>query len=168
MSSTEYVSKAEYVALLNTVTKMQKQLRKVMKHFKVAMKDDPKEKKESGFSKPTAVSKELSEFLGLQEGEMIARTQVTKRLNAYIKENNLQNPENKRIIHLNESLKSLVTVPDDVQLTFFNLQKYIKHHYITQHRIEGEKQVEEDNQREDNVSQEVKVEKKTVQKRVKK
>tara|TARA_Y100000389_G_C17190644_1_gene378661 strand:- start:11 stop:538 length:528 start_codon:yes stop_codon:yes gene_type:complete len=85
----------------------------------------------SGFAKPTKVSKELSTFLGLADGEEIARTDVTKRINAYVKEHNLQNPANKRELVLDDTLQTLLNPPDGETITFFNLQKYMKHHYIS-------------------------------------
>ena len=76
----------------------------------------------SGFAKPTKVSKELEQFLGLSDGEEIARTEVTRRVNAYVKEHNLQNPANKRQLVLNDTLQALLNPPADVTVTFFNLQ----------------------------------------------
>jgi upstream activation factor subunit UAF30 len=129
-TETEYVSKTEFDTLMKQFKKMQKQMRKVMKHFKDVEVPDDKPKKLSGFAKPTRVSPELSKFLGLQDDELIARTEVTKRINAYVKSNNLQNAENKRVIVLDDTLRALINSPEGMELTFFNLQKYIKHHYI--------------------------------------
>jgi len=83
----------------------------------------------SGFQKPLQVSPELQKFLGLSDGELIARTQVTKRINAYCKEHNLQQEEDKRKINPDATLKKLLKVNKSDQLTFFNLQKYLKPHY---------------------------------------
>ena len=83
----------------------------------------------SGFQKPLNVSQELRKFLGLPEGELIARTQVTKSVNAYCKEHNLQNPEDKRIILADSTLRKLLKLGKNDELTFFNLQKYLKPHY---------------------------------------
>ena len=83
----------------------------------------------SGFQKPLNVSPELRKFLGLPEGELIARTQVTKSVNAYCKEHNLQNPEDKRIILADSTLRKLLKLGKNDELTFFNLQKYLKPHY---------------------------------------
>ena len=128
MSET-YVTKAEYEELVSQFTKLQKQMKKILKAIKKEEIDESKPKKLSGFAKPTHISKELATFLNIDENELIARTQVTKLINIYVKENNLQNPENKREIVMNDALKKLVDIPDDVTLSFFNLQKYIKHHY---------------------------------------
>ena len=83
----------------------------------------------SGFAKPVGVSSELEAFLGLSKGEEIARTDVTKRLNQYIKEHGLQNPENRKEILLDDSLTKLLNPPEGTTLTFFNLQTYMKPHY---------------------------------------
>ena len=124
-----YVTKDEYNELLSQFTKLQKQMKKVLKTIKKEGIDESKPKKLSGFAKPTQISEELALFLNIDKDELIARTQVTKLINKYVKENDLQNPENKREIVMNDVLKKLVDVPDDVTLSFFNLQKYIKHHY---------------------------------------
>ena len=83
----------------------------------------------SGFQKPLKVSSELQKFLGLPDGELIARTQVTKSVNAYCKEHNLQKPDDKRVILADKTLKTLLKLGKNDQLTFFNLQKYLKPHY---------------------------------------
>ena len=130
MSEVEYVLKSDYDELSKTVKKLQRQMKRVMKALKQNDPDD-KPKKVSGFAKPTSVSEDLASFLGLAAGELIARTEVTKRINKYVKENSLQNQENKRVIVLDDTLRKLVSPPEDVELTFFNLQKYLKHHYTS-------------------------------------
>ena len=83
----------------------------------------------SGFAKPGPVSDELRKFLGLGKDELIARTEVTKRINTYCKENKLQKEEDKRTIHPDSTLKSLLKLKKGDELTFFNLQKYMKVHF---------------------------------------
>ncbi len=83
----------------------------------------------SGFQKPGKVSPELSKFLGLKKDELISRTAVTQRINAYCKEHNLQNPEDKRKILPDAALRKLLKMGKTDELTFFNLQKYMKVHY---------------------------------------
>ena len=85
----------------------------------------------SGFAKPVRVSGELETFLGLTNGEEIARTEVTKRLTNYIKENNLQNPADKRELIMDDGLNKLLKPNEGETVTFFTLQRYLKHHYIT-------------------------------------
>ena len=83
----------------------------------------------SGFAKPGPVSDELCKFLGLKVGTHIARTEVTKEINKYCKENNLQKPEDKRTILPNKDLKTLLRLKKGDEVTFFNLQKYMKVHF---------------------------------------
>ena len=85
----------------------------------------------SGFAKPGPVSDELHKFLSLPKDELISRTQVTKRITLYCKENGLQQEEDKRNIQPNPTLAKLLRWKQDVDdpVTFFNLQKYMKVHY---------------------------------------
>ena len=83
----------------------------------------------SGFAKPGPVSSELSKFLGLGKDELIARTEVTKRITKYCQDKGLQKKEDKRTIHADKALKDLLRLKKGDELTFFNLQKYMKVHY---------------------------------------
>ena len=83
----------------------------------------------SGFAKPGPVSEELSKFLGLGKDELIARTEVTKRITKYCQDKGLQKKEDKRTIHADKALKDLLRLKKGDELTFFNLQKYMKVHY---------------------------------------
>ena len=83
----------------------------------------------SGFAKPGQVSDELRTFLGLGKDELIARTEVTKKITEYCKQHNLQRAEDKRSIKTDAALKKLLRLQKGDDLTFFNLQKYMKVHY---------------------------------------
>ena len=83
----------------------------------------------TGFQKPGPVSPELATFLSLTKDELISRTDVTRRINAYCKANSLQNPEDKRKILPDAPLRTLLKMSKTDELTFFNLQKYMKVHY---------------------------------------
>jgi len=83
----------------------------------------------SGFAKPGPISAELAKFLGLEKDELIARTEVTKRITKYCQERKLQKEEDKRTIHADKGLKDLLRLKKGDELTFFNLQKYMKVHY---------------------------------------
>lgn len=83
----------------------------------------------SGFAKPGPVSDELRKFLNLGPDEMIARTAVTKRINAYCKEKDLQTKEDRRIINPDKALRTLLKMGAKDELTFFNLQTYMKVHF---------------------------------------
>jgi chromatin remodeling complex protein RSC6 len=83
----------------------------------------------SGFAKPGPVSDELREFLGLGKDDLIARTAVTKRINDYCKAHDLQNEADKRKINPDASLRKLLRMSKSDDLTFFNLQTYMKVHF---------------------------------------
>ena len=123
---------------VNTIQKkiiqLEKNVKKEMKVLKkVAAKSKNKgNKKPSGFANPTKVTKELCEFMNKQEGTQIARTEVTRALISYIKTNNLQNKANKKIILPDEKLKFLLGISQEQELTYFNLQKYMNKHFISE------------------------------------
>ena len=84
----------------------------------------------SGFVRPGKISDELAEFLGKEKGTMIARTEITREIQKYIRDNNLQDKENNRIINSDEKLTTLFNITDGEQLTYFSLQKYINPHCL--------------------------------------
>jgi chromatin remodeling complex protein RSC6 len=116
---------------VNTLEKRVARDRKVMnKKMKGRVKRvvDPN-KPPSGFAKPGPVSAELSKFLKLGKDDLIARTEVTKRITKYCQEHDLQKKEDKRTIHPDKTLRDLLRLKKGDELTFFNLQKYMKVHY---------------------------------------
>lgn len=84
----------------------------------------------SGFIKPTLITDELATFLGKASGTEMARTEVSKEINQYIRENKLQDENNGRIIKPDAKLKKLLRVGPEEELTYFNLQRYMKHHFV--------------------------------------
>lgn len=87
-------------------------------------------RKPSGFTKPTPITTELANFLGKPAGTEMARTDVTKEINAYIRAHNLQDAENGRKINPDKKLATLLTIKKDDVLTYFNLQKFMSRHFI--------------------------------------
>ncbi len=76
-----------------------------------------------GLAKPMKISPELAEVVG--EGPM-PRTEVTKKLWVYIKENNLQDPTNKRNINADEKLKAIFDGQGTVSM--FEMTKLVSKH----------------------------------------
>ena len=87
-------------------------------------------RKPSGFAKPSDVSNELCKFMGKNEGTQIARTEVTQYLIQYIKKNELQFKDNKKIIVPDEALKNLLGIDNNTEVTYFNLQGLMNKHFI--------------------------------------
>jgi len=83
----------------------------------------------SGFVKPTLISDELASFLGKDKGTEMARTEVTREINAYIRANQLQDKTNGRRIIADIKLSSLLKLASGDELTYFNLQRYMSPHF---------------------------------------
>jgi chromatin remodeling complex protein RSC6 len=135
----EFSVKLHQMASLFATMKVEfKVLEKVVaRELKNAQKSSSKHRKKnsgnrqpSGFVKPTRISDELAKFLGKQVGIEMARTEVSKEINAYIREKGLQDSANGRKIHPDGNLSKLLNLQKDDELTYFNLQKYMKHHFI--------------------------------------
>tara|TARA_B100000482_G_C12596999_1_gene293723 strand:+ start:1281 stop:1883 length:603 start_codon:yes stop_codon:yes gene_type:complete len=109
--------------------------KKTTREFKVVQKQNAKRKRKqgnrspSGFVKPTLISNELADFLKKSHGSEMARTEVTREINAYIREHKLQDKDNGRKINADKKLTSLLKLKKDDELTYFNLQKYMSHHF---------------------------------------
>src|SRR6056300_309866 len=84
----------------------------------------------NGFAKPTKISDELCTFLGVPKGTEKSRTEDTREINKYVKKHDLSNPKNKRIMLPDATLKKLLNSKNTDEVTYFNLQKFLKHHFI--------------------------------------
>jgi len=109
--------------------------KKWAREIKAALKLSSKRKRKagnrapSGFVKPTRISDELAKFLEKPAGTEMARTEVTRDVNKYIRTNNLQDKENGRKINPDSKLAALLKLKKTDELTYFNLQKYMSHHF---------------------------------------
>ena len=113
--------KTQITNLQQNLKLLEKNVRKQMKGLRrEAIKNKNKgNRKPSGFAKPTKVTKELCEFMKKEEGTEIARTEVTRALVAYIKENKLEDTNNSKIISPDNKLKILLGIEDGEQLNYF-------------------------------------------------
>jgi len=80
-------------------------------------------KPSAAFMKPMQPSAALSEIVG---DKAVPRTEVTKRLWAYIKKNNLQDKKNRRMIHADDSLKPVFGGKTTVNM--FEMTKLVNRH----------------------------------------
>lgn len=109
--------------------------KRATRELKVANKQSAKRRRKSGnrspsgFVKPTLISPELASFLGKTAGTEMARTEVTREINAYIRKHNLQDKENGRQINPDSNLSKLLKLKSDDVLTYFNLQRYMSPHF---------------------------------------
>ncbi len=126
-------------SLRSALTSVTAQVRSLQKRsereIKVALKASKKRKSKSGnrapsgFVKPTKISTELANFLGKPLGSEMARTEVTREINTYIRAHKLQDPKNGRIIRADVKLRKLLKLKKEDELTYFNLQRYMSPHF---------------------------------------
>lgn len=83
----------------------------------------------SGFAKPNTISTELCDFIGVPHGTQKSRTDITRFINAYVKEKDLNDPKNRRFIIPDAKLKKILNVKDGEEVNFFILQRLISHHF---------------------------------------
>lgn len=95
-----------------------------------AAADGAPPRKPSGFAKPAQLTGELCEFLGVPANTLMARTDVTRLITKYVKDNKLHNEADKRTIQPDGKLLKLLAIKAEDKLTYFNLQSHIKHHFI--------------------------------------
>ena len=95
---------------------------------KEAMADKPKQPR--GFQQPVLVSNELCDLLGLQKGVPMTRNAVVSLLRAYIKEHKLEDPKDRRHIIANADLEAIFDLQPGEVPTYFNIQTFVKHHFL--------------------------------------
>ena len=135
--STEFITKLQQLGTLLSALKTEYRVleKKWSREVKAAQKISNKRKRKSGnrapsgFVKPTKISDELASFLGKDKGVEMARTDVTREINTYIRANNLQDKENGRKINPDSKLTQLLKLKKTDELTYFNLQKYMSPHF---------------------------------------
>jgi chromatin remodeling complex protein RSC6 len=124
--------KTQISSLQQNLKNLEKNVKKQMNGLKkiVTKNNNKGNRSPSGFATPRKVTNELCNFMNKSNGTEIARTEVTKALIAYIKENKLENEQNSQYIYPDEKLKFLLDIKDGDELTYFNIQKYMNKHFI--------------------------------------
>ena len=134
---TEFMGKLQAVSasMSSLRTEFRGLERQVSRELKAAAKITAKRKRKtgnrapSGFVKPTLISNELASFLNKPVGTEMARTEVTREINSYIREHRLQDKDNGRKIIADKKLTGLLKLKKGDELTYFNLQKYMSPHF---------------------------------------
>jgi len=143
--SIEFLAKLQQLGVLISSLKTEYRTleKKWSRELKAAQKLSTKNKRKtgnrapSGFVKPTRISDELASFLGKDKGAEMARTAVTRDINAYIREHNLQDKTNGRKINADAKLAGLLKLQKTDELTYFNLQKYMSPHFAKSVKAEA-------------------------------
>jgi len=135
--SVEFLAKLQQLGTLISSLKTEYRTleKKWSREVKAAQKQSSKRKRKagnrapSGFVKPTKISDELASFLGKEKGTEMARTDVTREINTYIRAHKLQDKDNGRKINPDSKLATLLKLKKTDELTYFNLQKYMSPHF---------------------------------------
>jgi chromatin remodeling complex protein RSC6 len=135
--STEFFTKLNQLSSLfaSLKTEYRSLEKKWTRELKVAQKSQAKRKRKSGnrqpsgFVKPTKISDELAKFLEKPVGSEMARTDVTREINTYIRAHKLQDKDNGRKINPDTKLATLLKLKKTDELTYFNLQRYMSPHF---------------------------------------
>jgi upstream activation factor subunit UAF30 len=135
--STEFLAKLNQVGALLASLKVEYRAleKRWVRELKTAQKSQARRKKKSGnrapsgFVKPTKISDELAKFLEKPIGSEMARTDVTREINTYIRKHSLQDKENGRKINPDAKLQTLLKLKKTDELTYFNLQRYMSPHF---------------------------------------
>jgi len=150
----DFVGEERFDTILSAVETQLKVFKEIQKSVKELKKDYTKEKKafiknskkkkvvdpdaavkQNGFSKPLNISTDLKNFLEIPMDSMMSRTQVTKAIANFIRDNDLLNVDNRREINIwkesthGDLLRNLLQPSSGDVITWFNLQKYLAKHY---------------------------------------
>jgi len=142
--SIEFLAKLQQISVSISALKAEYRAleKKWTREVKTAQKQTNRRKRKagnrapSGFVKPTKISDELASFLGKTKGTEMARTDVTREINTYIRENKLQDSSNGRKINPDKKLATLLKLKTTDELTYFNLQKYMSPHFAKAVKVE--------------------------------
>jgi chromatin remodeling complex protein RSC6 len=143
--SVEFLAKLQQLGVMISTLKAEYRLmeKKWTRDIKNAQKQSCKRKRKagnrapSGFVKPTKISDELASFLGKEKGTEMARTDVTREINTYIRAHKLQDKENGRRIIPDTKLATLLKLKNTDELTYFNLQKYMSPHFAKAIKVDA-------------------------------
>lgn len=84
----------------------------------------------NAFLKQKPLSDELCAFMGLPAKSKRSQTEVTKYVSEYVKSHSCYDPSFKRRIIPNAALAKLLRVDDKTEVTYLNLQRFLKVHFV--------------------------------------
>ena len=124
--------KLQITSIMNDVKMAEKKMNKKVKNLEKTVNKNKNKgnRKPSGFAVPSKISHELCQFMGVESGTHLARTEVTKYISNYIKTNNLQLMKNKKKVKPNEKLRTLWGIENGETIDYFQIQGLMNKHFI--------------------------------------
>lgn len=123
---------ALFKAHQNTIKALQKELAKehkdARKRQEKLLKKKSNKKASNGNQKLFYASPALQSFLGLENDATLPRKEYIARVTAYVKENGLQDPNDKRKVIVNAPLAALFENGDN-EVQLFTIQTFLKKHF---------------------------------------
>jgi chromatin remodeling complex protein RSC6 len=122
----------EFQNIINDIIMLKGKLSELLVKSKHMQKKYTKRKVpniKSGFVKPVKLSTTLSDVIGVDNNELVARSVVNKKINEYIKNHNLQVPDNKQTFVIDAKLSTLFGLEEGSVVHYFKMQTYLKSHY---------------------------------------
>ncbi len=138
--NTEFVARVR--AAVHEAQEAAKALKREARDSKKRRRKDPSEmtpeerkayearRANNAFLKLRPISDELSTFMGLPPKSQRSQTDVTKFISNYVKTHNCFDPNFKRRIIPDAKLAKLLRVKDGQEVTYLNLQSFLKVHFI--------------------------------------
>ena len=127
-------TKTRGVKFLRSLGKRVKTLRgQTTRVMKQRVRTNRKNNNNSGFLKPVKISKDMAKFTGWDPEQLKSRVDVTKYVCNYIRENNLQNPTDRRQILADSKLSKLLKYDSKTSsepLTYYRIQTHLKPHFL--------------------------------------
>jgi len=132
LSSLKNDSKALRKQIAQDKKVAEKLAKKSSKKKRVLAEGEEAKPRNSGFMRPVRISDELASFLGKATGTVIGRQVANDEIRKYVTAHNLKETEKGKGRNINPDAKlaALLKLPANEQLTYFNLQKYMKPHFI--------------------------------------
>lgn len=133
-------TKTKGVKFLRSLGKRVKTLRaQTTRVMKQRVRTNRKNNNNSGFLKPVQISKDMAKFTGWDPETLHSRVDVTKYVCNYIRENDLQNPDDRRQILVDNKLSKLLKYDSKNEtepLTYYRIQTHLKPHFVkTDHPV---------------------------------
>jgi len=127
---------------VKTTQEAAKQAKKEARDSKKKKRKDPKDmtpeelksyearRANNAFLVQRPLTAELATFMGIAAGSKRSQTEVTKFISDYVKSHSCYDPTFKRRILPNAALAKLLRVDDKTEVTYLNLQKFLKVHFV--------------------------------------